>query len=145
MTVIKTERQLLKRGRLGRVAQRTPVIMRPDPFFPRVFTALLLTRNLLQHFVFLREAKMTSRCGYNNKVAHESQLIFLPQFDVFCDILLYRHLPTCNLFVKYGARAQPIVNSNTIKNLLTSSIRQNACLIHPIQSLIDNQYIVYPL
>ena len=46
---------------------------------------------------------MTSKCGENKKVAHEAQpsvsLMFLPQFDVFCDLLLNRRTATWNLFV----------------------------------------------
>ena len=45
---------------------------------------------------------MTSKCGKNKKVAHEAQpsmsLMFLPHFDVLCDLLLNRHAATWNLF-----------------------------------------------
>ena len=49
---------------------------------------------------------MTSKCGKNKKVAHEAQpsvsLMFLPHFDVLCDLLLNRHTATWNLFVLYN-------------------------------------------
>ena len=42
--------------------------------------------------LFSKRSQMTSKCGKNKKVAHEAylsvSLIFLPQFDVFCDLLL---------------------------------------------------------
>ena len=51
-------------------------------------------------------SQMTSKCGKNKKVAHEPQasvsLMFLPQFDVFCDLLLNRSTATWNLFVLYN-------------------------------------------
>ena len=44
-----------------------------------------------------------SKCGKNNEVAHEPQasvsLMFLPHFDVLCDVLLHRPTATWNLFV----------------------------------------------
>ena len=49
---------------------------------------------------------MTSKCGKNKKVAHEPQLsvslMFLPHFDVLCDLLLNRRTVTWNLFVLYN-------------------------------------------
>ena len=44
--------------------------------------------------LFSNRSQMTSKCGKNKKVAHEAQpsvsLIFLPHFDVLCDLLLKR-------------------------------------------------------
>ena len=44
-----------------------------------------------------------SKCGKNNEVAHEPQatvsLMFLPHFDVLCDVLLHRPTATWNVFV----------------------------------------------
>ena len=49
---------------------------------------------------------MMSKCGKNKKVAHEVQLsvslMFLPHFDVLCDLLLNRHTATWNLFVLFN-------------------------------------------
>ena len=49
------------------------------------------------------QAQMTSKCGENKKVAHEAQpsvsLMFLPHFDVLCELLLNRRTATWNLFV----------------------------------------------
>ena len=53
--------------------------------------------------LFSNRSQMTSKCRKNKKVAHEAQssvsLMFLPHFDVFCDLLLNRRTATWNLFV----------------------------------------------
>ena len=50
--------------------------------------------------LFSNRSQMTSKCGKNKKVAHEVQsLMFLPRFDVLCDLLLNRRMATWNLFV----------------------------------------------
>ena len=50
-------------------------------------------------------------------MAHEVQpsvsLIFLPHFDVFCDLLLNRRTATWNLFVLYNKEAK-VVNGDVI-------------------------------
>ena len=55
--------------------------------------------------LFSNRSQMTSKCGKNKKVAHEAQpsvsVMFLPHFDVFCDLLLNRRTATWNLFVFY--------------------------------------------
>ena len=49
---------------------------------------------------------MMSKRGKNKEVAHEPQvsvsLMFLPHFDVFCDLLLNIPTETWNLFVLYN-------------------------------------------
>ena len=54
--------------------------------------------------LFSNRSQTTSKCGKNKKVAHEAQpsvsLMFLPHFDVHCDLLLNRRTATWNLFVK---------------------------------------------
>ena len=49
---------------------------------------------------------MMLKCGKNKKVAHKAQpsvsLMFLPHFDVVCDLLLNRHMASWNLFVLYN-------------------------------------------
>ena len=51
---------------------------------------------------------LTSKCGKNKKVAHKAQpsvsLMFLPHFDVLCDLLLNRRTATWNLFVLYNKK-----------------------------------------
>ena len=51
-------------------------------------------------------SQMTSKCGKNKKVAHEAQPsgspMFLPHFDVHCDLLLNRRTATWDLFVLYS-------------------------------------------
>ena len=58
--------------------------------------------------LFSNRSQMTSKCGKNKKVAHEAQLsvslIFLPHFDVICDLLLNRSTATWNLFVLYNKK-----------------------------------------
>ena len=55
--------------------------------------------------LFSNRSQMTSQCGKNKKLAHEAQLsvslMFLPHFDVLCDLLLNRRTATWNLFVLY--------------------------------------------
>lgn len=45
-----------------------------------------------------------SKCGSNKKVTHKVQqsvsLVFLPHFDVVCDLLQYRPMVTLTLFFK---------------------------------------------
>ena len=56
--------------------------------------------------LFRNRSQRTSKCGKNKKVAYEAQpsvsLMFLPHFDVLCDLLLNRHTATWNLFVLYN-------------------------------------------
>ena len=52
--------------------------------------------------LFSNRSQMTSKCGKNKKVAHEAQGMFLPHFDVLCDLLLNRRTATWNLFVLYN-------------------------------------------
>ena len=56
--------------------------------------------------LFSNRLQTTSKCGKNKKVAHEAQpsmpLMFLPHFDVLCDLLLNRHTATWNLLVLYN-------------------------------------------
>ena len=56
--------------------------------------------------LFINRSQMTSKCGKNKKAAHEAQpsvsLMFLPHFDVLCDLLLNRCTATWNLFVLYN-------------------------------------------
>ena len=56
--------------------------------------------------LFSNRSQMTSKCGKNKKVAHKAQpsasLMFLPHFDVLCDLLLSRCMATWNLFVLYN-------------------------------------------
>ena len=70
----------------------------------------------LKHFIYLTNRfqvamhlfsnRSQMKFGENKKVAHEAQpsvsLMFLPHFDVLCDLLLNRHMATWNLFVLYN-------------------------------------------
>ena len=56
--------------------------------------------------LYSNRSQMTSKCCKNKKVAHKAQLgvslMFLPYFDVLCDLLLYRRTANWNLFVLYN-------------------------------------------
>ena len=56
--------------------------------------------------LFSNRSQMTSKWGKNKKVAHKVQpsvsLMFLPHFDILCDLLLNRRTATWNLFVLYN-------------------------------------------
>ena len=56
--------------------------------------------------LFSNRSQRTSKCGKNKKVAHEAQpsvsLMFLPHFDILCDLLLNRCMATWNLFVNWN-------------------------------------------
>ena len=56
--------------------------------------------------LFSNRSQRTSKCSKNKKVAHEAQpsvsLMFLPRFDVLCDLILNRRTATWNLFVLYN-------------------------------------------
>ena len=53
---------------------------------------------------------MLSKSGKNKKVTREPQvsvsLMFLPHFDVFCDLLLNRPMAAWNLFVSYNVQTR---------------------------------------
>ena len=59
----------------------------------------------------------TSKCSKNKEVAHEPQasvsLMFLPHFDVICDLLLNRPAATWNLFVFYNDQKRKKTNTHT--------------------------------
>ena len=69
--------------------------------------------------LFSSRSQMSSKCGRNKKVAHEAQpivsLMFLPHFDVLCDLLLNRRTATWNLFVLYNREFKKVL-------MMTSSI-----------------------
>ena len=58
--------------------------------------------------LFGNSSQMKSKCGKIKKVAHAAQpnvsLMFLPHFDVLCDLLLNRSTATWNLFVLYNKK-----------------------------------------
>ena len=57
--------------------------------------------------LFSNRSQMTSKCGKNKEVTHERQasvsLMFLPHFDVLCNVLLNRPTAAWNLYVNYYA------------------------------------------
>ena len=68
---------------------------------------------------------MMPKCGKNKKVAHEAQpsvsLMFLPHFDILCDLLLNRHMATWNLFLLYNKALKKSFNDDVI---YTSALQQ---------------------
>ena len=68
---------------------------------------------------------MMPKCGKNKKVAHEAQpsvsLMFLPHFDILCDLLLNRHMATWNLFLLYNKELKKSFNDDVI---YTSALQQ---------------------
>ena len=81
----------------------------------------LIDRHLTNRFhvavrLFSNRSQMTSKCGKNNEVAHEPQaslwLMFLPHFDVLCDLLLNRPTATWNLFVLYNDQKRKKTDTN---------------------------------
>ena len=56
--------------------------------------------------LFSNRSQRTSKCGKNKKVAHEARpsvlLMFLPHFDVLCDLFLNRRTAAWNLFDLYN-------------------------------------------
>ena len=65
--------------------------------------------------LFRNRSQMTSKCRKNKEVAHEPQtsvsLLFLPHFDVLCDLLLNRRTATLNLSVSYTHLTLPTIYS----------------------------------
>ena len=80
----------------------------------------LTTRFQVAVHLFSNRSQMTSKCGKNKKVAHEAQpsvsLMFLPHFDILCDLLLNRRTANWNLFVLYHKKLKKVL-------VMTSSIR----------------------
>ena len=76
-------------------------------FFPYILIFLLYKTNRFHVAVLLfsNRSQRTSKCGKNisDTLAWAScaTFLFLPHFDVICDLLLNRRTATWNLFVKY--------------------------------------------
>ena len=93
----------------------------------RIKPTILIYQMLLAHYLtnrfhaavclFSNRSQMTSKCGKNKKVAHEAppsvSLMLLPNFYVFCDLLLNRRTATWNLFVLYYKEAK-VVNGDVM-------------------------------
>ena len=75
--------------------------------------------------LFSNRSQMTSKCRKNKEVAHEPQasvsLLFLPHFDVLCDLLLNRPTATWNLFVLYNDQKRKKTDSHACLILLDCS------------------------
>ena len=77
-------------------------------FLPMAKLLYLTNRFHVAVRLFSKRSQMTSKCGKNKKVTHKAQpslsLMFLPHFDVLCDLLLNRRTATWNLFVLYNKK-----------------------------------------
>ena len=107
--------QRVDRGGLhARVAQRGEYYARCDWSLPKVS---LTNRFYPPMRLFSNRSNMTSKCGKNKVVAHEPQasvsLMFLPHFDVLCDLLLNRPTATWNLFVLYNDQKRKKTDTHT--------------------------------
>ena len=75
-------------------------------FICKGYLVFLTNRFQVAVCLFSDRSQMTSKCGKNKKVAHKAQLsvslMFLPHFDVRCDLLLNRCMATWNLSVLYN-------------------------------------------
>ena len=72
---------------------------------------------------------MRSKCGNNKKVTHKAQLnvllMFLPHFDVFCNLTLHRPLATWNPFVSYDKKRDVVNNEVIYAFVLQYIIKEN--------------------
>ena len=63
--------------------------------------------------LFSNRSQRTSKCGKNISdtlgCASYAIFLFLPYFDVICDLLLNRRTTTWNLFVKYSTRVHGMI------------------------------------
>ena len=60
--------------------------------------------------LFSKRSQMTSKCGKTDK---EVAVMFLPDFDVTCDLLLKRPTETWNLFVLYNDQKRKKIDKHT--------------------------------
>ena len=75
-----------------------------DVIIKTFFNSLLSKTNRFQVVcLFSNRSQRTSKCGKNFSdtlsCASCATILFLPHFDVICDLLLNRHMATWNLFV----------------------------------------------
>ena len=93
------------RQRYFRACQRGE-IWNKKAFFPYILIFLLYKTNRFHVAVrlFSNRSQRTSKCGKNIRgtlgCASCATFLFLPHFDVICDLLLNRRMATWNLFVK---------------------------------------------
>ena len=77
-----------------------------DVIIKTFFNSLLYKTNRFQvaMHLFSNRSQRTSKCGKNISdtlgCALCATFLFLPHFDIICDLLLNRHMATLNLFVK---------------------------------------------
>ena len=83
----------------------------------RLYIYYLTNRFRVAVRLFSNRSQMTSKCRKNKEVAHEPQasvsVMFLPHFDVLCDLLLNRPTATWNLFVLYNDQKRKKTDTHT--------------------------------
>ena len=78
-----------------------------DIIIKTFFNSLLYKTNRFQvaMHLFSNRSQRTSKCGKNISdtlgCALYATFLFLPHFDILCDLLLNRHMATWDLFVNY--------------------------------------------
>ena len=81
------------------------------------------TKSIIVFSEVAYRSQMTSKCGKNKIAAHEGQpsvsLMFLPHFDVLCDLVLNRRTATWNLFVLYNKKLNKWKKCLFVSNLAT--------------------------
>ena len=84
----------------------------------------------------------SSKCGKNKKVANGEQpslsLLFVPPFDVFCDLLLFRHMATEKLFVSNDKKKQNVKGDIIYASVLQQIInkKQSKCIYNSLYHII---------
>ena len=101
--------------------------------FPIYFDSLLYKTNIFQVAMrlFSNRSQRTSKCGKNISdtlgCTSCATFLFLPHFDVICDLLLNRHMATWNLFVNWMTAKQE--SDLLITSMITDRIGQHKVLL----------------
>ena len=117
------EQRVDRCGLHARVAQCGEYYARSDRSLPKIY----LTNSFhVAVRLFTKRSQMTSKCGKNKVVAHEPQasvsLMFLPHFDVLCDLLLNRPMAIYLFYKMIRKEKRPIQipasNSLTVRKFV---------------------------
>ena len=113
---------------------RTDILMTSSlKIFSIYFDSLLYKTNIFQVAVrlFSNRSQRTSKCGKNISdslgCASYATFLFLPPFDVICDLSLNRHTATWNLFVNWMTTKQE--SNLLITSMITDRIGQHKVLL----------------
>ena len=113
---------------------RTDILMTSSlKIFSIYFDSLLYKTNIFQVAMrlFSNRSQRTSKCGKNISDTLGctvcATFLFLPHFDVICDLLLNRHTATWNLFVNWMTAKQE--SDLLITSMITDRIGQHKVLL----------------